>query len=246
MFMGVLAVLMIELPHFSINSFRFFWPLFRFKDNPIHQSCFLILGRLGSRIGALYALAATVSLIPMRKPILIILFALASVIVNATAGSLPIGISLAIPTHNGMREIENTEYQRHIPHFPVIIANSSDSQQRLWREWCSWGYFGLTFEFTDESGKKWIAKKEEQVWTKNFPDWWTLEPHESLVIDVNFADTNTWVGFPSPTNGSQTVTMQAILEFKPNDVTRQYGIWTGRVVSKAEKVTFYHWTSDTK
>ena len=184
----------------------------------------------------------------MRTLFLTILFALVLVVANAAAEDSPISVSLAIPAHNGERRIEHIEYKGkdNTAHFPVIVTNTSDKQQRIWREWCSWGYFGLTFQFTDESGKKWIAEKKGQVWTMNAPDWWTLEPHESFVIDVNFADTNTWVGFPSPTNGSQTVTMQAVLEFKPDDEARQHDVWTGRVVSKAEKVIFYHWKSDAK
>ena len=104
----------------------------------------------------------------------------------------------------------------------------------------------MTFEFTDENGKKWVAKKKPQVWTRNFPDWWTLDAHESLVIDVYFGDLDTWQSFPLPENGSQMVTMQAIFEFKPDDEARKDGIWTGRVASKADKFTFYHWKPDTK
>jgi len=184
----------------------------------------------------------------MRKPILTILFALTLVVADAMAGDSPIAVSVAVPANNGERRIEDIEYkgQCDTAHFPVIVTNSSDKPQRIWREWCSWGYFGLTFEFTDESGKKWVAEKKGQIWTFNFPDWWTLEPHESLVIDVYFADTNTWVGFPLPNNGSQTVTMQAVFEFKPDNEARQHGVWTGRVVSNAEKITFYRWKRDAK
>ena len=180
--------------------------------------------------------------------LLAIPFALALVITNAMAEDSPIALYIAVPIHNGERRIENIEYifQDNTAHFDVIVTNTSDKPQRIWREWCSWGYFGLTFEFKDENGKKWFAKKEGQDWTVNAPDWWTLEPHESLVIEVYFADSKIWRGFPSPDNGSQTVTMQAILEFKPDDIARQDSVWTGRVVSKAEKVIFDHWKAGAK
>jgi len=110
---------------------------------------------------------------------------------EATSHVRPIGVSLAIPIHNGERRVE---YRDQTTHFDVIVSNTSDKPERIWREWCSWGYFGLSFEFTDEHGKRWVAKKKEQVWTKNFPDWWTLDPHESFAIDVDFADTNISVG----------------------------------------------------
>src|SRR5207253_1332755 len=122
------------------------------------------------------------------------------------AGESPIAISVAVPARSGERRIEHRDSTTH---FHVIVSNTSDRPERIWREWCSWGYFGLTFEFTDESGKKWIARKKERVWTVNAPDWWTLEAHESLVLDVHLGDLETWEGFPRPEHGSQPVTMQA-------------------------------------
>jgi hypothetical protein len=98
----------------------------------------------------------------MRTLFLTILFALVLVVANAAAEDSPISVSLAIPAHNGERRIEHIEYKGkdNTAHFPVIVTNTSDKQQRIWREWCSWGYFGLTFQFTDESGKKWVAEKK--------------------------------------------------------------------------------------
>ena len=178
----------------------------------------------------------------MKMLLLSLQLALVLVITNARAEDSPIALYIAVPTHNGERRIDNIEhiFQDNTAHFDVVVANTSDKPQRIWREWCSWGYFGLTFEFTDENSKKWVAEKEGQIWTVNAPDWWTLEPHESLVIEVYFADSKIWRGFPSPDNGSQTVTMQAILKFKPDHTASQNNIWTGRVVSKPEKVIFSH------
>jgi hypothetical protein len=163
--------------------------------------------------------------------------------ISVMAGVPPIAVSVVIPTENGERRVE---YHDHTTHFHVIVSNTSDKPQRVWQEWNSWGYFGLTFEFTDEQGKTWMARKKPSVWTRNFASFWTLDPHESFVIDIYFGDTNIWEGFPLPENGSQTVTMRAVLEFKPDDEARQFDVWTGRAVSKAEKVTFYHWKPDAK
>jgi hypothetical protein len=56
----------------------------------------------------------------------------------------PISISVAIPARNGERRVE---YRDRGTHFHVIVSNTSDKPKRIWREGCSWGYFGLTFEF---------------------------------------------------------------------------------------------------
>ena len=180
----------------------------------------------------------------MRTIFVAILFAVTCFVGNVFAEDSPISVSIAIPEHKGEHRIDYDKISSRDPtvHFHVIVSNSSEKPQRIWREWCSWGYYGLTFEFTDENGKKWVAKKKPQGWTRNFPDWVTLGAHTSVVLDVYFGDSGTWQGFPLPENGSQTVTMQAVFEFKPDDESRKDGIWTGRVESKADKVVFYHWS----
>jgi hypothetical protein len=99
----------------------------------------------------------------------------------------------------------------------------------------------LTFELTDEAGKSWTVKKKDREWTKNSPDWWSLEPRENLVLDVDFADSDAWEGFPRPVNGSQVVSVRAVYEIKPDKFSKEYGVWTGKITSDAKKLTFYHY-----
>lgn len=148
-----------------------------------------------------------------------------------------VAISLAIPLHNGERRVE---YRDGCLHFAVVVTNTSKKPVRIWRDWCSWGYYGLEFEITDASGHKSTAKKKPAEFTRNFPDWWTLEAGETLVIDVDFSADH-WEGFPKPENGSQTVTMRAIFKFEPDVESRKNHVWTGQASSKPERVTFYHW-----
>ena len=180
----------------------------------------------------------------MKKTVALLFVMLALLlpaIVHAAAE--PLSVAIAVPAHNGERRIN---YGDKTTHFHVIVTNTSNKPQRIWREWCSWGYFGLTFEFTDEHGKKSVATKKGQAWTINFPDWWTLEPHESLVLEVYFGDQDVWDGFPRPDNGSEAVTMQAVFEFRPDDASKEHRVWTGRGTSKADKYVFYHWKPETK
>jgi len=157
-------------------------------------------------------------------------------VASVSAADPPIAVSIAVP-HRGTERV--LEASGRNPHFHVIVSNVSDKPQRIWREWCSWGYYGLSFELTDSTGKTRIAKKKPRDWTKNYPDFWTIAAHESLVIDVNFADTDTWEGFPRPQSVSQAYLMRAVLEFRADDESRQHFVWTGRVVSKADKYVFY-------
>lgn len=177
------------------------------------------------------------------KALFLTLLAATNIGADAYAAEPPISVSVAVPPNKGERRIEHREKSAH---FHVIISNTSDKQLQIWRESCSWGYSGLTFEFTDERGKKWTAKKKPRVWTRNVPDWWTLQPQQSLVLDVHFGDPDTWEGFPHPEHGSQTVMMQAVFEFRPTDESRQHRVWTGRAASNADKFVFSHWRSEAK
>ena len=97
----------------------------------------------------------------------------------------------------------------------------------------------MSFEFTDQSGKEWVVKKKLRAWSKNYPDYVTLEPQESLVLDVYFANAAIWDGFPYPAGAvGEPFTMAAVFEAKPDDSSRKYSVWTGRAVSKAQKYVF--------
>ena len=173
----------------------------------------------------------------MRTPFIIVLFALACLTPSVKAEESPISVSIAIPSERYGGRI--LYYRDKSTHFHVIVSNTSDKPRRIWREQCSWGYFGLTFEFTDDRGKKWTANKKQIPWRRNFPDWWILEPHESFVLDVYFGDPAIWEGFPNVGENPQTVTIRAVFEFKPDDESLKNGIWTGRVVSKSDRFTFH-------
>lgn len=173
----------------------------------------------------------------MKAPLLLGLLVITlSIIAPSEAADSPIAVSIAVPQRGTERVLE---YHGESRHFHVIISNTSDKPQRIWREWCSWGYYGLSFEFTDATGKTRTAKKKPKRWVKNYPDFWTVAAHENLVLDVQFSDTDIWEGFPRPKGVSEAFTMRAVFEFQPDDQSQKNSVWTGRVVSKAEKYMFY-------
>ncbi len=173
----------------------------------------------------------------MRTVILQILQLLLTVSL-AGAATPELSVSLAVPTKDGDRVLLLHERGGH---FHVLVSNVSDEPQRVWMDSCSWGYNALTFELADAAGKTWIVKKQPSEWSKNSPNWWTLAPGEPLVLDVHFADTNVWEGFPRPVNASQVVSVRAIFEIKPDKFSDEYKVWTGRVSSDVKKLTFYHY-----
>jgi hypothetical protein len=123
----------------------------------------------------------------------------------------------------------------------VIVSNASEKPQRIWQEPFSWGYWALSFEFTDESGKKWTAKKRGmKPFTMNKLVYWLLDPHESLVYEVYFADSDTWEGFPVLQAGiSAVVSVRAVFETRSTPESIAHGVWTGRVVSEPRRIRFW-------
>ena len=123
--------------------------------------------------------------------------------------------------------------------FHVVLRNISDKPRNIWQGDNSWGYYALSFELTDESGKSWVAKKFLTGFDQNGPMFWTLRPNEALVIDVCFTDDQKsdwqkWNGSPH----NQTVSMRAIFDVKEDRLSEKYSVWTGRVVSESNKFFF--------
>ena len=61
---------------------------------------------------------------------------------------------------------------------------------RLWREWCSWGYFNLRLE-VEVGGKVHTLVKKPREWTRNFPDLLFLPPGEPVVMAASL-DPDVW------------------------------------------------------
>ena len=185
--------------------------------------------RLHSAFGGIDAISLR------TKLLLSILIAGLGMTPASKAAESSIEVSIAVPYRNGKRVLEYSARS----HFHVIIFNKSGSPQKIWRDWCSWGYYALSFELTDESGKTWTAKKKPRGWRKNFPDSWTVAPHECLVLDVDFADAAVWEGFSRPSGISETLKMRAIFEIQTDKESEQHSVWTGRAVSKTDEYVFY-------
>jgi hypothetical protein len=74
--------------------------------------------------------------------------------------------------------------------FQVILNNTSLHDLKVWKEWCSWGYFNLSFEFTDEKGKVAVIRKNGMIWYGNKPDGMVIQPGCAYSITVNLSGKN--------------------------------------------------------
>jgi hypothetical protein len=122
-------------------------------------------------------------------------------------------------------------------HFSVVITNVGDKPVMLWREWCGWGYFNLSFEMTDQAGAHVAITKKPIGWEKNYPDWMVVPPGDHMVVDVSF-DPGIWRNAPMPAAGkSQTIGLRAIYESADSQEAKANRVWTGKVSSPENTYT---------
>src|SRR5262245_40821565 len=124
--------------------------------------------------------------------------------------------------------------------FHVVVTNVSKQPAQLWKEWCSWGYFNLSFIAAERDGKTFAVKKREvRGWDKNFPDWMIVPSGDHLVFDVSFA-APIWQDAPLPgASRSRRVLLRAIYEVTEDEQSKKRGVWTGRVASPEAVYTIY-------
>jgi hypothetical protein len=123
-------------------------------------------------------------------------------------------------------------------HFHVVLTNVSDQPIRLWRDWCSWGYFCLSFELTDQDGRTFQVRKKPRGWDKNFPDPFTIPGGNHMVLDVALDDT--WEGVPLPVNrNGQVWKIKAVYEVPADEETAKHKVWTGKVSSPEKTYTVF-------
>jgi hypothetical protein len=153
------------------------------------------------------------------------------------AAEPPFSISIADPGRP--RPFED---RSEASHFHVVIRNISNEAQRIWQERNSWGYYSLSFELADASGKRWVASKRKDMrWSVNGPGFENLGPGEVAVLEVYFGNGEVWEGFPLQKGKHERVQLKAIFEVGESPESKEYRVWTGHIESKPIEVQFVRW-----
>jgi hypothetical protein len=148
-----------------------------------------------------------------------------------------LSVSIAIGKRFGTSR--SIEYRDAQSHFHVVLRNESDKPLRLWREWCSWGYFCLTFAATTADGKVHEIKKGDQAWTKNYPDFEQLESGDTVVREV-FYGSGQWENFPrNPGNDAHKFKLQAFYATAADAEAAKENVWTGKIESPVMEVAIW-------
>lgn len=79
--------------------------------------------------------------------------------------------------------------------FYVVATNPSAAPVLVWKEWCSWGYYALTFEVQTADGATAWIKKQSRGWDRNFPDSYIIAPDQHFIIAVDLKEQ--WDGVPT-------------------------------------------------
>ncbi len=150
------------------------------------------------------------------------------------AAKAELSVAIAAPERFGKRNINAGETLN------VVVTNATQRDVRLWREWCSWGYFQLTLVIRDaenEDAQPVILRKKPRIWTKNYPDFWTLGPGEPLVWPVKLESGDWDLGPLEGKLRGRKFAVKAVLSCGEDDASLEKDVWSGSVTS-AERV--YH------
>jgi len=168
---------------------------------------------------------------------LFLIFLFCCTTVYAAEKKAPLALSIVIP-QSGKAEERQVTIGGKPPQFHVLIKNVSNKPRRIWKEWCSWGYFNLSFELTI-GGKKILLEKKERGWDKNAPSFMTIPPGESAIINVNLAPV-VWKNISMIKGSAMDARLKAIYKVAPDKYSKKYNVWTGRIESKALTVSIYY------
>jgi hypothetical protein len=182
-------------------------------------------------------------------------------------------LSIPVPVSSGIGKREIFLHPLELPHFHVLLTNTSQKSINIWKDWCSLGYRALSFEFTTKRGNPWkvqrnpnalyahigpafeltdkegntltVQRNPNIIYAHNGPAYWTIAPHENVVLDIDLADSKTWQGirWPGesrfPSDGPLHLKIRAFYEVAPTKESRELSVWTGRIMSEANDYMIY-------
>jgi hypothetical protein len=147
-------------------------------------------------------------------------------------------LAIAIPESDMPLGIKDRQVNMYVTFSSTAAANGKGSDLRFWGEGCSWGYECLSFEVSPvDGGPLKIVKRLPRGWDKNHPYTLNVTPGRHFSRPVAFGD-GTWGPFPLATGGVGHFRIRAVYQISPDDVTKEFKVWTGRAESPWELVDF--------
>jgi len=134
---------------------------------------------------------------------------------------------------------------RPVEEFYLVISNVSDKPQPVFEFWNSWGAASISLVLTTANGKEHVLARTREIFTKNGPDTFTVQPGEHQVYAIRLD--YWWEARPElPAVETLPVTVKAIYNVEPPTGDEAKGtddwdrdiqsVWVGRVESKSYKL----------
>ncbi|MCP5536683.1 MAG: hypothetical protein H7A51_10715 [Akkermansiaceae bacterium] len=118
--------------------------------------------------------------------------------------------------------------------FYIVLHNTSGQDQRVWRDWCPWGYHNLSLHAELDNGKKVLLTTATKNWGRSYPDAALVRAGKSYVFEVHLAG-KVWKGLEELPGSAFKLTV--VYEVKETAESKQKHVWTGKVSSEAVTVT---------
>jgi hypothetical protein len=156
-----------------------------------------------------------------------------------TRGGRPFTVTV-VPAYSSAESRRINIQEKNARPFYVVLTNISVHPQWVFESWNSWGYQAISFEFTVSDGRKTVASKKPQRFTRNFPATFLLSPGEQYIYAIRLD--KEWDIRPMPEKGESRVSLKAIYQISTSPEAAEKGVWTGRIESKPYNVSL--WRSD--
>ncbi|WNJ17367.1 hypothetical protein [Pontibacter sp. G13] len=147
----------------------------------------------------------------------------------------PLSLELIVPITDpsGEREISMARY----PRIHAKLTNESRQPVRVWKDWNTWGYFNLKLFWIADGEQHPIERVSLKHWDGDFPDFWTLPPGESVILEVDLR-TAKWTGFPDLYGESIEATLHGTYQNIADPLASEFDVWTGTLHADPIRVVF--------
>jgi len=160
--------------------------------------------------------------------------------------SVSISTPVAVPSDGRTRTLPMGDDT----HFHVVISNNTNTQQKIWQSWNSWGFYNLRFDILNDKNEviHSVVKNPNRVWTVNYPSQTTIRPKQHFVMDIDLSHKD-WVVDRGDKNYQRFSTflktrerynlnIRMVYENRKDDEAEKLSTWTGVAKTNAETFLF--------
>ena len=176
---------------------------------------------LGVRVGC-------VSMRIMKYPSVCVLVVLLAVGLSSVASAAPDWRVELVPSRNSEGKGAVLYATKPMDKFYIVLHNVSGKDQRVWRDWCPWGYGNLSLTAELDSGKKVMLSVKPKNWDKSYPDAALVRAGKSYVFEIHLAG-NIWKSLECLPKSAFKLTVG--YQIKESPEAKQKHVWTGKVSS---------------